>query len=63
MKALGGHCTYEDLKRFLSDPARALLGTDIGAKGYQDKLEWADLVVYLRTLSKKVNSSITGGQI
>ncbi len=49
--ALGGYWTYEDLNKFLSDPSRVLPGTDMGANGYQDESERADLIAYLRTLS------------
>jgi cytochrome c len=52
MRALGGYWTYEDLNNFLSDPARVLPGTDMGANGYQDVSERADLIAYLRTLSE-----------
>jgi cytochrome c len=50
IKALGGSWTYEDLNRFLSDPARVLPGTDMGTNGFQDESERADLIAYLRTL-------------
>jgi cytochrome c len=51
MKALGGHWHYEDLNRFLSDPARVLPGTDMGANGYQNEAQRANLIAFLRTLS------------
>lgn len=53
MKALGGNWTIEELNNFLSDPARVLPGTDMGANGYQDESDRADLIVYLHTLSDK----------
>ena len=49
--ALGGHWTYEELNSFLSDPARVLPGTDMGANGYQSEPERADLIAFLRGLS------------
>jgi cytochrome c len=51
IRTLSGHWTYEDLNKFLSDPARVLPGTDMGTNGYQEETERADLIVYLRTLS------------
>lgn len=51
IKALGGYWTYEDLNNFLSDPARMLPGTDMGSNGYQNELERADLIAFLRSLS------------
>jgi cytochrome c len=51
LMALGGHWTYEALNSFLSDPARVLPGTDMGANGYQNEAERADLIAFLRILS------------
>ena len=51
LTALGGHWTYEALNSFLSDPARVLPGTDMGANGFQNEAERADLIAFLRTLS------------
>jgi cytochrome c len=51
MRSRGGRWTYEDLNFFLSDPCRALPGTDMGSNGLQNETDRADLIIYLRSRS------------
>jgi cytochrome c len=51
MKGWEGAWTYDDLNLFLSDPASALPGTDMGSNGFQEPGQRADLIAYLRSLS------------
>ena len=46
-----GTWTYEALNIWLSDPARAVLGTAMRFPGLQDEKQRADVIAYLRTLS------------
>ena len=48
----GGNWDDEELNDFISDPRRVLPGTDMDAKGYQKPEDRADLIAYLRSLSK-----------
>jgi cytochrome c len=52
IREVGGSWTYEELNAFISDPRRALPGTEMGANGYENEVDRADLIVYLRTLSE-----------
>jgi cytochrome c len=51
MKDAGGTWTFEELNLFISNPARALPGTDMLFSGLQDEKQRVDLIAYLRTLS------------
>ena len=48
LKELPGRWDYDKLNVFLSDPTRALPGTDMGSNGVQDESQRADLIMFLR---------------
>ena len=52
MKAKGGDWTYGDLDEFLTKPAAYVQGTKMGYPGQEDPEKRADIIAYLRTLSK-----------
>ena len=52
MKAKGGDWTYADLDQFLTKPAAYVQGTKMGYPGQDDPEKRANIIDYLRTLSK-----------
>ena len=52
LKAKGGDWTYDDLDQFLTKPSAYVQGTKMGYPGQDDPEKRADIVAYLRTLSK-----------
>ena len=52
MKAKGGDWTYADLDDFLTKPSAYVQGTKMGYPGQDDPEKRADIIAYLRTLSK-----------
>lgn len=53
MKAKGGDWTYADLDEFLTKPSAYVQGTKMGYPGQDDPEKRADIIAYLRTLSKE----------
>ena len=52
MKGKGGNWDYADLDQFLTKPSAYVQGTKMGYPGEEDADKRADIVSYLRTLSK-----------
>jgi cytochrome c len=52
LKAKGGNWTYADLNQFLTKPSAYIEGTKMGYPGEENPAKRADILVYLRTLSK-----------
>ena len=52
MKAKGGNWTYADLDSFITKPSAYVQGTKMGYPGQEDPEKRADIIAYLRTLSK-----------
>ena len=52
MKAKGGNWTYADLDQFLTKPTAYVEGTKMGYPGEDNPDKRADIISYLRTLSK-----------
>lgn len=51
MREAGGDWTFENLNVFISDPARAVPGTDMLFAGIQDDAQRGDLIAFLRARS------------
>jgi cytochrome c len=51
MKAKGGHWTYEELDKFLTDPRDYINGTAMTFAGIKNDQQRADVIDYLHTLS------------
>jgi cytochrome c len=51
MREAGGNWSFENLSVYLSDPARAVPGTEMDFVGIQDDGKRADLIAFLRTRS------------
>jgi cytochrome c len=51
MKAKGGHWTYEELDKFLTDPRGYISGTAMTFAGIKNDQQRADVIDYLHTLS------------
>ena len=52
MKAKGGKWTFDDLNTFLTKPSAYVSGTKMGYQGEESPEKRADIIVYLRSLSK-----------
>ena len=52
MEAKGGDWTYADLDQFVTKPSAYVPGTKMGYPGQDDPDKRADIIAYLRTLSK-----------
>ena len=52
MEAKGGDWTYADLDEFVTKPSAYVSGTKMGYPGQDDPDKRADIIAYLRTLSK-----------
>lgn len=52
MEAKGGDWTYADLDEFVTKPSAYVPGTKMGYPGQEDPDKRADIIAYLRTLSK-----------
>ena len=52
MKAKGGKWTFADLNEFLTKPSAYVSGTKMGYQGEENPEKRADIIVYLRSLSK-----------
>jgi cytochrome c len=52
MKAKGGDWTFEDLNAFITKPSAYVQGTKMGYAGEDNPEKRADIISYLRTLSK-----------